>query len=118
MKTRTLALAVISASIAAAGALAVPAQAADSGPMKNCGKLGNIAKQVQTVANCDEARVALTAFMAEGGKAATEKGISCYWLVRNDKKVICTWDDKKRGGGSAAVLYADALIAASSSASK
>lgn len=118
MRTHTIALSVVSAAIAVTGALAIPAQAVDSGPMKNCGKLGKIAKQVQTVVNCDDARAALTTFMANGGKAAAAKGITCHWLVGNDKKVICSWDDKTRGGGSGAILYAEAVISASSSASK
>ena len=118
MRTRSLALGLVSLTVATVGLVAAPAQAVDSGPMKNCGKLGKIAKQVQTVVNCEDARAALTTFMADGGKAAAAKGVTCHWLTGNDKKVICTWNDKLRGGGSGAILYADALVAASSSATK
>ena len=118
MRTHTIALSVVSAAIAVTGALAIPAQAVDSGPMKNCGKLGKIAKQVQTVVNCDDARAALTTFMVDGGRAAAAKGITCHWLVGDDKKVICTWDDKTRGGGSGAILYGSVIASGASSASK
>ena len=118
MNPRLILVGFASVFIVAVGVMAAPAQAADSGPMINCGKLGKIAKQVQTVVNCNDARAALTSFVSDGGKAAASKGITCHWLAGNDKKVICTWDDKKRGGGSGAILYADVLISASSSSSK
>jgi hypothetical protein len=118
MRNHALALGVVSLAVAVTGVIAPAAQAVDSGPMKNCGKLGNIAKQVQTVVDCGEAREALTTFLAEGGRAAAAAGITCHWLKGNDKKVICTWDDKTRGGGSGAILYADALISASTSSGK
>ena len=118
MRIHTIALTTLSAAIAVTGALAIPAQAVDSGPMKNCGKLGRVAKQVQTVVNCDDARAALTTFMVDGGRAAAAKGITCHWLVGNDKKVICSWDDKTRGGGSGAILYGEVIASGASSASK